>query len=335
MPAVSFEMMNHFSHMDKALKKYNLSGELNFSDYTLLIKNSEKKFILHPQHQNKDGYYYPNVSQDTARFIGWRPYSMKTWKKAADKVAFKRFLKKNSIATPTFYTNRNDNIEINDVIIKLEESSFGKGIKGPFKSTKDVKLNIKGREFFEQYIDGEIVKIWFWEHKPIAVEALPHLCIYGNGHSTIHELIVAHAQSINRKVNTGYFEEFIAYNGETLQSVLENGKKFPIDFRYKSLLPTSHQTKDMYVRDHPVLSKSKELINIGKAVEKDVPYSLKKCFAYVVDAVIDSNQKVWILELNCNPHIHPYIYDAMITSLVKNKSLAFIEEKNIRPQPLY
>ena len=324
MPAVSFEMMNHFSRMDKALKKYNLSAELNFYDYTLKVKGSETQFTLYPQHQNKDGYYYPNVSQDTARFIGWRPYSMKTWKKAADKVSFKKFLKKNSILTPAFYTDKNS--EVNDVIIKLEESSFGKGIRGPFKSTKDIKLDVKGREFFEQYIEGEIVKVWFWEHKPISAEVLPHLCIHGNGHSTIHELIKAHAQSINRTVDTHYFEEFIAYQGKSLQSILDNDEKFPIDFRYKSLLPTSHQTKDTYVRDHPILSKDKTLINIGKAVERDVPYSLKKCFAYVVDAVIDQNNKVWILELNCNPHIHPYIYDAMVTSLIKKKSL--ILDKN-------
>lgn len=328
MPAVSFEMMNHFSHMDQALKKHNLYGELNFTDYTVSVKNDDTQFTLYPQHQNKDGFYYPDVSPNTARFIGWRPYSMKSWKKAADKVSFKQFLKKNDIRTPAFYTNKNDQTDINDVIIKLEESSFGKGIRGPFKSTKEVNLNIKKREFFEQYIDGDIAKIWFWEHKPIAAEVLPHLPIYGNGHSTINELIVAHARSINREVNTKYFEEFLIYKGKTLDSILKNDEKFFIDFRYKSLLPTSHQTKDTYIKDHPVLGKSKTLQKIGKAVERDVPYSLKKNFAYAVDAVIDKEKNVWILELNCNPHIHPYIYDAMITSLVKRAGFS-IKNNNL------
>ena len=173
MPAVSFEMMNHFTHMDKALKKYNVSGDLNFSDYTLKVKNAEKEYILHPQYQGRDGYYYPHIAENTARFIGWRPYAMKTWKKSADKIAFKQFLQKNSISTPAFYTQNNDADGINDVIIKLEESSFGKGIKGPFKSTKNIKLDVQKREFFEQYIEGDIVKIWFCDG---SIQQLSDMC---------------------------------------------------------------------------------------------------------------------------------------------------------------
>lgn len=322
MPAVSFEMMNHFTHMDKALKKHNLKANISFSDYLLSVESPEATFTFYPQHQNKDGYYYPDISRDTARFIGWRPYAMKSWKKAADKVAFKKLLTRHSIPTPKFYTKKDPSIEINDVIIKLEESSFGKGIKGPFKTTKGIYLDVEKKEFFEQYIEGDIAKIWFWEHKPIAAEVLPHLCIYGNGHSTIHELIVAHARSTNKTVKTDYFKEFLAYKDSTLDTVLEDNKRFAIDFRYKSLLATSHQTKDTYVENHPILSKSSALTKLGNVVKDDVPYSLKKNFAYAVDVVIDKEDKIWVLELNCNPHIHPFLYGKMIQSLVDQNNIS-------------
>lgn len=315
MPAVSFEMMNHFTHMDQALKKYNLKASMDFSNYLLLVEGPEVNLTFHPQFQNKDGYYYPCVSPDTARFIGWRPYAMKTWKKAADKVAFKKLLIRHSIPTPLFYKEKESNAEFKDVIIKQEESSFSKGIKGPFQTTKNIYLDASKREFFEQYIEGDIAKIWFWEHKPVAAEVLPNLCIYGNGHSTIHELIVAHARSGNKKVDTSYFKEFLAYKDKNLDTVLEDGFRFAIDFRYKSALTTSHQTKDTYVKDHPILNKDSTLTTLGNIVKRDVPYSLKKSFAYAVDVAIDKEENIWILELNCNPHIHPFLYQEMIHSL--------------------
>ncbi|EGG95022.1 hypothetical protein IMCC1989_1968 [gamma proteobacterium IMCC1989] len=316
MPAISFEMMNHFTHMDKALKRYDLNASINFSDHLLSVENAEFSFTFHPQFQNKDGYYYSVISEDTARFIGWRPYAMKSWKKAADKVAFKKLLIQHSISTPKFYTEKNPSIEFNDVIIKQEESSFSKGIKGPFKTTKDIELNVGKREFFEQYIEGDIAKIWFWNHKPIAAEVLPNICVYGNGHSTIHELIVAHARSANKTVQTNYFKEFLAYEGKTLETVLENDVRLAIDFRYKSALTTSHQTKDTYVENHPILSNSSILTKLGMIVKNDVPYLLRKNFAYAIDVVIDGKENIWVLELNCNPHIHPFLYEKMVESLV-------------------
>ena len=42
---------------------------------------------------------------------------------------------------------------------------------------------------------------------------------------------------------------------------------------------------------------------------------------YSIDAIIDTDQRLWILEMNCNPHIHPFLYEPMVTDMLNQRSM--------------
>lgn len=89
----------------------------------------------------------PTISEKTTSFIGWRPYIIKTWDTATNKLLFKELLTKNKILTPVYAAE--DKIDFENVIIKPNQSSFGKVIKGPIAFTKDIKLNTEIGEYYE------------------------------------------------------------------------------------------------------------------------------------------------------------------------------------------
>ncbi len=315
MPAISFNMINHFRYIKEAITKHDLQARVDFEECTLTITNDKTEFTFFPTFQNKDGLYSQELSEQAVTFMGWRPYTSRAWEAATNKLTFKKLLKKNDIKTPDFYIKSEKSIT--DVIIKRSVSSFGEGMKGPIKSSLQHDLNKRNGEFFEQYIDGEIFKIWFLNNKPEAAETLPHLSVNGDGHSTIDELITAHATAKNRKINTSYFEEFLLYQDLSLTSVLAKNKKCSIDYRYKSILQTSHQTKDIKISENPRLKFNNELKKIGDMVKKESPKEIQNNFVYAIDAMMDKDRQLWILELNTNPHIHPYLYGPMIANITK------------------
>lgn len=326
MPAMSFEMMNHFTQIKQVLTEHSAQATINLTDFILHICNGKQSIKLYPQFQNSEGLYETEISNKTIRFIGWRPHEIKSWETASDKIAFKNLLLKWNIATPN-YQQEQINKAIKNFIIKPNKSSFGKGIRGPFKSAVNQPINKKSDEFFEEYIDGDIVKIWYWEHKPIAAEIMSQLSIIGDGHSTISELIQVYARCNNRTVDPNYFKDYLLYQGYFLDNVICKDFSLPIDFRYKSAIPTAHLKSDIYLHQHPILKHSRDLLTLGQAVKDESPPDFSDSIIYAVDAIIDKKSKVWVLEMNSNPHIHPYLYHDVITSLL-NKYGLNEEQKN-------
>jgi hypothetical protein len=314
MSAISFEMINHFREINKIIKRYNLKAQIDFEYQLLTIFNSDKIYVLFPQFQNKQGEYTSELTEDTIYFIGWRPYQMKGWAIATNKELFKILLEDHHIRTPHFSSKAGDNL--NDVIIKLKTSSFGVGIKGPIKSSVDYTLNKNLGEYFERYIQGEIVKIWFWNHTAYAAESKPQPKVIGNGKSTISDLIKIHAKMINKKIDVTKYLEFLSYQNLSLDTVLKKGSECPIDFRYKSFLPTGINTTDIAIKDNDLFGNKDQLDKIGFLVEHEAPPSFSKNTVYTIDAILDNNKKLWILEMNCNPWIHPYLYQPMIDTLI-------------------
>ena len=317
MAALSFEMINHFRLINHILHKQQLQAKMDFSDYYLLIHNNERGFHLFPQFQNKKGLYDSVLINESTRFMGWRPHHIYSWETATNKLLFKTLLHRNGISTPNYA--RSYNSTLGDYIVKPITSSFGAGIKGPFLSDHGCG-DVKEDEFCEAYIKGTIAKIWFWRHQAVAAELLPYLSVRGNGCSTIAELIEAHAYSINRKVDATAFLPMLAYQGITLDTVLEKDQVCPIDFRYKSALPTSHQTQDVKVADHPLLANHPMLHRLGHLLAQQADFP-QRDRVYSIDAIIDIDQRLWILEMNCNPHIHPFLYESMVADMLSQRQV--------------
>jgi hypothetical protein len=144
--------------------------------------------------------------------------------------------------------------------------------------------------------------------------------VRGNGHSTIAELIEAHAYAINRTVDATAFLPMLVYQGMTLNTTLTKDQVCPIDFRYKSVLPTSHQTQDVKVAEHPLLANHPMLHRLGQLIGQQADFG-QRDRVYSIDAVIDINQRLWILEMNCNPHIHPLLYEPIVADMLNHRPM--------------
>jgi hypothetical protein len=316
MAAISFEMLNHFREMNKIIKQFNLNAQIDFEHHLLVIYNADKNHVLFPQFQDKHGNYTCELTEDSCYFIGWRPYQMKYWDISTNKELFKFLLEDHQIRTPKFSTRRSDNLS--DVIIKPKTSSFGIGIKGPIKSSRDYALSEDIGEYFESYIAGDIVKLWFWNHTAYAAEIKPQPTVTGDGQSTIDQLITLHAKTMNKKVDTHNYSDFLSYHNRSLETVLKNGETCPIDFRYKSFLPTGINTTDIKIKNNDFFGNKKQLQKIGFLVQSEAPPEFSTSILYTIDAILDADKNLWILEMNNNPWVHPYLYEPMIKTLIEN-----------------
>lgn len=53
-------------------------------------------------------------------------------------------------------------------------------------------------------------------------------------------------------------------------------------------------------------------VNTGRLIEEHLPGHPERRRAYVLDAIVDNDDRVWFLEINCNPQLHPDIYPMML-----------------------
>ena len=323
---VNYNLLHHFRNLWPTLREFNLRCEMDVHNFALTITWRGKELVLQGQFSSMETgvlTYGPYVGMDVRHFIGWRPYAGKTWPLARDKIPFKEFLKEHGIRTPAY--SRHPSADMSDVVVKRIRSSFGQNMHGPFKKSSMYNLNALEGEFYEQYIDGTIVKIWYWNDLPVAAEAIDQFYVIGDGRSTIWELIEAYVKSIERSApDPDYYTEFLAYRGLTLKSVPKRDERCPIDYRYNSGFP--NQGRDVRIGKDPFFNLEAELAAMGLIFWKGIPEDIRQDTVYGVDGVVDRNGKLWILEMNSNPVVHPYVYPAMIRSWLDRV-------RTERPQP--
>jgi D-alanine-D-alanine ligase-like ATP-grasp enzyme len=53
-----------------------------------------------------------------------------------------------------------------------------------------------------------------------------------------------------------------------------------------------------------------ELRTVGKVLWQTIPEELRQGVLFTVDAVLDDQGQLWLLETNSNPAVHPDVYPA-------------------------
>jgi hypothetical protein len=48
---------------------------------------------------------------------------------------------------------------------------------------------------------------------------------------------------------------------------------------------------------------------------RSIPEPLRPASLYTVDAIADAEERIWLLEMNCNPAVHPDAYPVMFEGL--------------------
>jgi len=251
-------------------------------------------------------HFTPQLRAGVSGFVGWLPYFNKIWPIAQDKLAFKDHAVREGIRTPKWTA---EPAQVRGAfIVKGRRSTFGRGLRGPFETATGVKL--MDGEYYEQFIVGQLLKAWFWNDELAVVEVVDMPTVVGDGLRTFRQLISSKLAPTDRWPSD--LEPLAAIQGLSLDGVVPASRAALADYRYMSVLNPASKV------DHNVRNKLKgsqveaQLLDAGARCWAAVPAQVRQGTAFSLDGVVDRQGKVWFLEANCNPQLHPSFYGAML-----------------------
>ncbi|MES2048464.1 MAG: hypothetical protein V4447_08690 [Pseudomonadota bacterium] len=316
-------LLHHHLWLRKALKASNAEAILDFDNFEVHVRREKEFWTLYPQFLttlNGVRQYTTTVSEDVNLFAGWLPYQNKHWPIAADKLAFKDYANKVNLPAPLYSTEVSSNLA--NVIVKRLSSSFGAQILGPFKSAQQHELDLSRGEYYERFVRGRILKIWYWNAKAICLELDKMPTVRGNGTATVGELIINRAsqfRSMSEQEKTQMLKQCSAmldYFDINASTVLEQGKHQPVEFRYGSDLMHATERSVVNLQTDPISNIMPILNDAGIRLQAAIPAMIRKDTLFTVDAILDKDSKPWFLEMNSNPAVHPYVYPAIVASVI-------------------
>ncbi len=314
------DLLNHFKALQPVLLALGAEAFVDPCTFVLRIRFGEARRMFYPQFLNfAKGLrqYTPSFNADAKRFVGWSPYFNRRWPLASEKLLFKEFAVRHGILTPEYSIDPAATLA--DVIVKRSVSSFAGAIKGPFKSSSEHKLDAGAGEYFERFTRGKIAKIWYWNDQPACLELEEMPRVRGNGASTVRELIQAKLFQRGRRRGVDMLQPVLAYFDASLDTVVEKGKHQTVDFRYGSPLITPALARDVDLEADMPVALAPQLRDIGAKLWRGIPEQIRMHTVFTVDAIVDERDRIWALEMNSNPFIHPYVYPVMLKDLFTAK----------------
>jgi len=287
-----------------------------------LVRHGKRHWVLHPQFLAQvDGVsqYVPTLTDETTHFIGWLPYRNRRWPVAADKLLFKRVAHQAGLRVPEFSVEIGTGMT--DVVVKRAASSFGEQVRGPFRMAADCPLDVAQGDYYERFIEGELLKVWYWNGEAVGVEVDAMPAVLGDGRSTLRELITQRA-TLMRSQKEDALKRLIdrsagvlGYHGRSLDEVLPAGVRQRVEFRYGSDLmhPRGRRVVDLRA---DVEAAWAPLVAAGKVLRDAIPEETRAYTLFTLDAVRDKDQRIWFLEMNSNPTVHPLAYPPMMAGLI-------------------
>jgi hypothetical protein len=314
------QLLNHFKQLKPALERVGAEAFLNVSDFTLEVRFRGGAYVFRPQFVRFDARSGPRlVSEfrpDVFRFAGWCPYFGKRWSLAIEKLKFKEYAVKNRLLTPSYWLD--PDVDVPDVVVKRNSSARGAGTRGPYRSSKESKLDVRDGEYYEHFVRGRTVKVWFWEGCPVCCELAGYGAVCGDGKRTIRELVLQGSGKRGKKVDVGALREFLAYEGKSLDSRPAMDEIQPVDFKYGSRLSFRSEVSDIDLRRDPIPGAEAQLTKIGSCLFQGIPERLRANTVFTVDAVLDAEQRLWVLAMDSDSFLHPYVYAPMIETWAKD-----------------
>src|SRR5262249_13067684 len=159
--------------------------------------------------------------------------------------------------------------------------------------------HLQQTEYFEEFIHGDIVKIWYWNTVPVVLEVLPMPTVVGDGKRTLRKLIdairVPHMPGNDWPIWQGIAE----FQGLTLDSIVPGGQRVLVDFRYLSALhPVPPDTRNLNLLSSyegtPML---RQIRDAGPVFCTAIPTEIRPNTLYSIDAIADANQRLMFLEM--------------------------------------
>lgn len=298
-----------------AWARANQATTLLFPDsFALGIKKHGLNLLMSPRFVtsiNGQMAYINSYHERECGFVGWLPYTTKRWQLSTEKLAFKQYAVAQDLLTPRHW--RDGPCQSDHFIIKPTRGSFGQGIRGPFRADEydQVVNTLTDGEYFEEYVIGRSTKIWYWSGVPYAMEVLAPPVLYGDGRRTLREIAGARRGSFDRAHDIAGSEAMLRWQQLTPDSILADGATAQLDFRHTS------GYDPIVLRDRESLSVAAPAVqaqaqHIGRVLHLGIPEEMRANTLFTVDAVLNAQDQLALLEMNSNPMVHPKVYGAML-----------------------
>lgn len=285
------------------------------------VRRGEQFYVLLPKFLAVvDGasQYVSSWTDGVTHFGGWLPYGIRRWPFSTDKLVFKRFAQAAGLPVPAFSVA--PDAQLRDVLVKRAGSSFGEQVRGPFREAAQCPLDVAQGDYYERFVEGLHLKTWFWNGVPVGAELDYAPSVRGDGISSLRQQVVRRATLLQGKSNEqlsallARSEVLLKFHGRDLQVKLDQGERQTIEFRYGSdfLHPGDRRVVQL---GQDVDVPWDELAAAGQKLLLGIPEAERQQVLFAVDAVIDTEGKLWLLEINSNPTVHPLAYPAMVASL--------------------
>lgn len=320
--------LNHFKTVQSWLKSANAEGSLDISSFELEVRCRNRYYKLFPQfiaEKQRRYIYEPNLTSDSFGFIGWLPYRSISWALSNDKLTFKKFMQQNSERTPDFWTDPSQ--ASSDYILKRSMGSFGDDLAGPFHASDATSAQAaappgsRGTPFAEEFIKGDILKVWFWGSQPFYAQRKRYPEIQGDGSSALHKLIEEHLALCGRTLagddpDHATLLSTIRYQRFDLKHIPTKGERIWLDYRYGRNYTRGglRTTSDNAIPNMSAQLKE-QIHRAGKKLAEELDQQFPAPVLFSLDAVVDSDEQVWWLEMNSNPTLPPDGYPVIFASL--------------------
>lgn len=302
--------LQHALALGHWMSTHGAQGGIDPFTHALDIRHQERTVRFFPQFVVEDRHgsprFTPQLRSGVSGFVGWLPYFNKVWPIAQDKLAFKAHAQRQGLRTPAWCATPSD--MSGPVLVKQRHSTFGRGLRGPFRKADDVDL--AADEYLEAFILGQLLKAWYWDDQLAVVELVQMPTVRGDGLRTLRQLITAKLAPTDPWPND--LDPLAALQGVTLDTVLPPQCETLADYRYLSVLSPASRV-DHNVRDQITGTPLEDqLLAAGARCWTAVPDEHRRGTAFSLDGVVDAEGQVWFLEANCNPQLHPAFYDTML-----------------------
>lgn len=112
------------------------------------------------------------------------------------------------------------------------------------------------------------------------------------------------------------FDSMLAFQALDRSSVPAYGQQVLVDYRYNNSWIRFNFYSDNLLPDLGIDSVREELENAGKQLWLEIPEDMRVNTLFTLDAILDPMDRLWFLEMNSNPVVHPDLYRPILRSLL-------------------
>jgi hypothetical protein len=327
-----FQPIHHLRRIRAWARERQATAEVDVEELILTVRRGRQAVRLGPLFSNRvpQGLIYSNLFEERGGFIGWLPYRVKRWPLSSDKLSFKEFCSANALPTPDWIvtgsapavTLEEGALELPetlpfDYVVKSRRGSFGLQVSGPYSDATPIRSLPQASEegrYVERFIVGRAVKCWFWNGRPVAADLVEPPRVYGDGLNSIETLLSRRRGTFDQALQVDEALPMLRWQGLTAQSVPAAGQEVPIAFKYTTPYdrPVLEYRNNWSALPAPA---QEELRRAGAFVYMALPAESRRSTLFTLDAVLDGTGRLWFLEANSHPMVHPATYGSMLDDL--------------------